>query len=116
MSNQIEEQAESTGQIPCQTLPNDTEDHYWIWHHDPQSVPTDFRRCNWCGRIDASEAFSKQKENWEKEAEKKARTDEHVLVYRKARNLDPEEFLAWSDNRIRHLNPSNKPNQNKESE
>jgi len=33
-----------------------------------------------------------------------ARTDEHLLVYRKVRNLSPDEFHRWSDERIASLN------------
>lgn len=49
---------EQASQAICQDLPNDAEEHYWSFVHSPRSIPTDYRRCMSCDRIDASEALT----------------------------------------------------------
>lgn len=48
--------AEQASQARCVDLPNDApEGHYWSWVQAPKSIPSNYRECMTCGRLDASE-------------------------------------------------------------
>lgn len=58
----------------CNRMPNDAEDgHYWAWCNSPQSVPSQFRKCMVCDRIDASEAIKKEIIAWRIEQWRRAK-------------------------------------------
>lgn len=59
MSHDTDHNNGYTAQARCQDMPNDTEDgHYWAWCNHPSSIPSHFKKCMTCGRIDASEAIA----------------------------------------------------------
>jgi hypothetical protein len=68
-----------------------THGHYWITRHSPQSVPTDYKRCERCQIIDCSDAISHLLE----ETEDKAReTFEKMLpIYEQEARKDELESL-----------------------
>lgn len=51
---------DQAAQARCVDMPNDEpEGHYWSWNNDPQSIPSEYRKCMICGRLDASEWHTK---------------------------------------------------------
>lgn len=60
MSDQsIDKPIAQASQARCADLPNDHEDHYWSWVNAPKSIPSQYKHCMICDRIDASEWHTK---------------------------------------------------------
>ncbi len=74
-------------------------EHYWAWHNDPHSIPTQYNKCMVCDVIDCSEAI--QKEN------QKARIEE-LKMLRQQFSYPSQKFLRSALNhRISELESLN---------
>ena len=49
-----DEELDNTATYYC----NEDEGHQWVYIHEPRSIPTDYKKCDFCDVLDASEAIA----------------------------------------------------------